>query len=187
MHFAKASDVGRTFSINCVRQCKEWRKMHMEEACMEKRPSDGLSSFDRKLNSVGDVYARANMVNEYKSSSAQQVSKHDKNCFTNFVDELVDKIDTFLPRIANSARPWGDPSWNRDSIMPIICRKLFNIYWKNGKGRCTCNDNPNIGHRKAKLSTFMPKFVENLDSLTKECFDKFTCERNIWTKCKSHA
>ena len=189
MHFAKASDYGRTFGVNCVRQCKEWRKMHMEEACMEKRPSDGLSSFDRKLNSVGDVYARANMVNEYKSSSTQQISKHDKMCFTNFVDELVDKIDTFLPRIANPAHPWGwnshastllDRYWNHDSIMPTICRKLFNIYWKNGKGRGTCNDNPNKGHRKAKLPTFMPKFVEDLDSVTKECFDKFTCDGAIY-------
>ena len=88
----------------------------------------------------GDLYARAHMANVFPSSSVDDESPHHRLCFTNFENALVHKIDSFLPRFRNSERPWAKPD---DTILPMICRKLFNAFWNDGKGRVCKHNTPN--------------------------------------------
>ena len=63
-------------------------------------------------------------------------------------------------------------------MIPLICRKLFNAFWNDGKGRpFGANDYGLVMNMKAKLPEHMPNFVENLGKLDAKYLE--TCTFDI--------
>jgi hypothetical protein len=120
------------------------------------------------------------MVNVLPSSSADDISPHHKMCFSNFENALIHKIDSYLPRKRNNQFGW---SKDFDTMIPLICRKLFNAYWNDGTGRpFGKNDCGLVMNIKAKLQGHMPKFVEKLSKLEAKFVGTCTFDNAIKTQ-----
>ena len=102
--------------------------------------------------------------------------RHTTKCVvSNFENDLVHKIDSYLPRRKNTQYGWFKPN---DTMIPLICRKLFNSFWNDGKGRpFGANDYGLVMNMKAKLPEHMPNFVENLGKLDAKYLE--TCTFDI--------
>ena len=135
MHFAKANDVTLAFDMACNKMCKGWKAVSKDLTKKEREHMVHTKPFHERGDEREprrDVYARAHMANVLPSSSVDDISPHHKMCFTNFENHLIHKTDSYLPRRKNTQHGWFKPV---DTMIPLICRKLFNAFWNDGKGR----------------------------------------------------
>ena len=120
------------------------------------------------------------MVNVLPSSPADDISPHHKMSFSNFENALIHKIGSHLPRKRNTQYGWFKPD---DTMIPLSCRKRFNAFWNDGKGRPYGENGYGlVMNIKAKLPEHMPKFVENLSKLDAKCLETCTLDDAIETQ-----
>jgi hypothetical protein len=177
MHFAKANDVALTFAMACNKMCRKWKAVSKDLTTKEREYLKHTNTRDDRHEPCGDISARAHMVSTLLSSSVNDISPHHKMCFTNFENALVHKIDAYLPRFKNTQHGWVKED---DTVTPLICRKLFNAFWNDGKGRPFGKNADGLTMNvKAKLPEHMPKYVENLNTLDAKCNETFTFDNAI--------